>query len=206
DGSDGRAGAVDALLPPGEPRLQLLTDPDPLPGLLAAVRAIGDPYLRFRGYRRLLLVFPGRCGELLERRGAERGEAREGGGWGRLWNRLAKALSPRRPDLSEVESAAWELAHPYRRAWAFGELAAGGEEACRGEQLAEARRAAVRIRDPEPRARALARLAAVFPLAETDRLLARALRAAAAIPDPRRRAETLSALRAALVGGERLRP
>src|SRR5262249_22660515 len=75
DRFDGRAGAVDALLPPGDPRLQLLTDPDPLPGLLAAVRAIGDPYLRFRGYRRLLLVFPGRCGELLERRGAERGEA-----------------------------------------------------------------------------------------------------------------------------------
>src|SRR5262249_4637004 len=40
-----RAEAVSTLLAPGDPRREFLCDPDPFPGLLADVRAVGDAYL-----------------------------------------------------------------------------------------------------------------------------------------------------------------
>jgi hypothetical protein len=145
---DCRAAAVQALLPAGDPRLRLIGEPDPFPDLVGEVAAIADGWTRFRGYRRLLLCFPGRnagapeggmpAGAAGDDESGDRGgrlrPGRELGALGRLRD-LVVPLALRQgrrhahlergpcPDLAEAAAeAARTIADPELQGWAWTEL------------------------------------------------------------------------------------
>ncbi len=202
-----RGEAMTELLGSDASWLRLLGSPYPAPELLDVVQALEDPYLRFRGYRRLMKYYPDLRNRLLEVSAAGPDGAPDAPGAG-FWRRLCKHLSSDGSLPAQAPDTARQIADPRHRAWAFEQLASL-DAARRRQWFARASDAARRIRDRDDRAPALARLAIRFPLEEAGHdLLRQALAAAAAIRGPRRRAETLAALRPALVGypelGERL--
>jgi len=190
DSFNARNEAVHALAG-FEPAADGLLGGDPGPVLLAAVRQIGDPFLRFRASLRLAEAQPDLRDKLLPQSAPAEGL--------RTW--LTRRLGL---DLPSFVREILTLSDPSQRTRAL-EGVAGLDSINRSRWASLAVCSAQQIDDPADRAQALVRLAAHFPAGRRDRLLARALRRVAGIPNESRRAEMLDLLRSRVTMSPRLR-
>lgn len=155
----------------------LLTDTYPENSLLQALQTIDDPYLRFRGYLRLMDYFPF----------------------------LQISFVVKSSDFSEfhylivnVQEAAYAIKDVSRKEWAFEQLARICHPTQKLQWLQQAVQIAEKVSDFENRARAYARLASDFSLEQGLKLFLSALENVKEIPDIRKKTETLVLFRESL--------
>ncbi|MBW4669949.1 MAG: CHAT domain-containing protein [Cyanomargarita calcarea GSE-NOS-MK-12-04C] len=172
-----RSETIEVLIKFQENLSDLLADPYPEISLLQALQTIDDPYLRFRGYLRLMennpffqIPFVVKSSDFSE------------------FNFL----------IVNAQEAAYAIKDFSRKEWAFEQLAWIGHSTKKLRWLQQAVQVAEKVSDFENRARAYARLASYFSLEQGLKLFLSALDNVKKIPDIRKKTETLVLFRESL--------